>query len=248
MRRIPIKKSKDLENPKSIYDYIKKPVRKVINNAVSQTGEIPSTKSGRMVSYESGIEADFAQILEFDRNVEYFIEQPLKIPYIGEDGKDHEYTPDFLAYYNPHVSPGKHFPPTLFEVKPIRKLESDARVLEYKFAAAKKFAEEKQWRFLIMTENEIRTPYLENVKFFLRYKYETETEEGLVATVMETLEKLKEATPWEIIAAATSNTTRRAQLLYTLWCLLAHGFIGCNLNEKINMKSILWHKTASMYN
>jgi hypothetical protein len=247
LRKIPLKKTTGLENPKTIHDYISKPVRKVINNAVSQTGEIPSAKSNRMISYESSIEADFAQILEFDDNVARYIEQPIKIPYIGVDGESHNYTPDFIAYYNTNLTPGKYFPTTLFEVKPIAHLKKRAKEFEVKFSAAKQFAEEKSWRFQILTEHEIRTPFLENAKFFLRYKYESEMEEGLIPTVLDTLEMLKEATPWEIIVTASSNMIRRGQLLYALWYLVANGYVGCNFNEKITMHTVLWHKTTSMY-
>jgi hypothetical protein len=246
MRIIPLKKAKKLENANTSIEQIITPVRSVSNNGFSSVGKFPSRKLDRLVDYESTLENDLAEILEFDSNVEHFVEQPLQIPYRDEKGTDRIYIPDFLVTYKRRLSPSRWFPPVIYEVKYMADIRSNFDELKYKFRGAYKFAKERKWQFRIMTERHIRTEYLENAKFLMRFKYQ-EIDPGLRTTILDTLEFLKDGTPMEIIATASSSETRRAELLFALWHLVANEEVGCNLNDHLDVNSILWYKIPSMF-
>lgn len=71
------------------------PVRKIGINTRSVTGR--HGFSGQQ--YESTLERDLLDLLEFDYNVDRYETQPLIITYVGGDGRIHRYTPDVLVLY-----------------------------------------------------------------------------------------------------------------------------------------------------
>jgi len=135
------------------------PVRKVSNHGGNVVGRFPSAKMGRMIAFESLLERDFIYLLEYDRSVEWFEEQPLSIEYVQE-GKRLQYTPDFhLLEHRQHV---------LVECKPTRFVETEEN--RRKFAAARVWCGEYDWEFRIMTDQQIRGGFrLQNVKLLARY-------------------------------------------------------------------------------
>lgn len=247
MRLIPLKIKNRLESPTSSIEQIVNPVRRVSNNGFSSVGKFPSKKLNRLVEYESALENDLAEILEFDTNVEHFVEQPLEIPYKDADGKDRIYIPDFLVMYKRKLSPARWFPPVIYEVKYMNEIKTNFDELKFKFRGAYQFAQKRKWEFKVLTEHQIRTEYLANAKFLMRFKYEL-IDPGFRTTILDTLAFLKDGTPLEIIATASSNSTRRAELLFALWHLVANGEVGCNLNDHLDVNSILWYKFPSMFN
>lgn len=74
------------------------PVRKIKKNYRSVTGYFASVKNGRNIAYESLLERDFFLLLEFDRLVSSYEEQPLRLSY-RYGNKDLPYTPDALVQY-----------------------------------------------------------------------------------------------------------------------------------------------------
>ena len=56
--------------------------RNISMNQFSLTGHIKSLKRNELVDFESSLERDYIHILEFDENVRYYYEQPLKIEVI----------------------------------------------------------------------------------------------------------------------------------------------------------------------
>ncbi len=74
--------------------------------------------------FESTLERDFLMLLEFDKNVERFEVQPIKLEWTNDLGKPHSYTPDVLVYY----CKGKK-QITLFEVKYRDDIKKNCRVV-----------------------------------------------------------------------------------------------------------------------
>ena len=70
------------------------PVRKVSNRGKNIIGKFPSIKMRRMIAFESLIERDFLYLIDYDKEVDWFEEQPLTIEYQYE-GEIRHYTPDF---------------------------------------------------------------------------------------------------------------------------------------------------------
>jgi len=75
-----------------------KPTRRITESHRSITGKKPSKKTGNSHRFESALERDYITLLEFDDQVDYYIEQSLAIHYL-HDGNDRVYTPDFFVVY-----------------------------------------------------------------------------------------------------------------------------------------------------
>jgi len=173
--------------------------------------------------------------LEFDPDVAEYVEQPLTIRYT-EDGKIRRYTPDFFVRY----TTGE--PALLLEIK----YAEDLRVNQVKFAprfqAAEEHAGAQGWEFHVWTEAEIRTPYLKNVKFLLRFRSATTVVRADYCQLLLVLvTQLERTTPAEVLAAAFQNPQQQAELLPVLWYLVSTGQLGCDLSAALTMRSSLWN-------
>jgi hypothetical protein len=136
------------------------PVRNVSHHRGSAIGRFPSTKMKRMIAFESLLERDFVYLLDFDPLVTWFEEQPVRIEYVHEEKHLH-YTPDFLLVEKQQQS-------VLVECKPERFVDTDEN--RRKFTIARKWCQERNWQFRIVTEQEIRVGYrLQNVKLLTQY-------------------------------------------------------------------------------
>jgi hypothetical protein len=143
------------------------PVRKVSNRGGNIIGRFPSLKLGRMVDFESLIERDFIFLLDFDREVESFSEQPLTIEYEA-NGQAWRYTPDFQVIRNGRYS--------LVECKP-EKLVQLAKN-QRKIAAGQTWCAVRGWSYQLVTDTQLRMGYrLSNIKVltqFARYPLQPE--------------------------------------------------------------------------
>jgi hypothetical protein len=143
-------------------------VRKIPKNYLSVTGVFSSAKNGKSLGYESLLERDLMILLEFDDIVERFEEQPVKVPLVFNGKKLKPYVPDILIHYLPATS-GEVRRPVLGEVKESEDLKKNKAKYAPKFEAASCYADERDWEWRIFTEKEIRTPYLDNLKFLREY-------------------------------------------------------------------------------
>lgn len=136
------------------------PVRKVSNRGGNTIGKFPSIKMNRMVAFESLIERDYLYVLDYEPNILSFTEQPLTIEYL-HDGKALHYTPDFHL-----VETGKRN--VLVECKPQALTETDEN--QRKFRAAQAWCAEQDWRFVVITDHQLRAGYrLQNIKLLTYY-------------------------------------------------------------------------------
>lgn len=137
------------------------PVRKIPRYGAGHKnlGKFASVKTGRVAWYESLLEKDFMYLLDYNHDVSYWHEQPLRIRFT-HGGKVHRYTPDLEV----HGSGKKQ----LIEVKP--KVQVDSGKWEVLFRAASSICEEEGYQFLVVTDEIIRVqPRLENVKLLWKY-------------------------------------------------------------------------------
>ena len=122
-------------------------------------GKFASVKTGRVAWYESLLEKDFMYLLDYDRDVSYWHEQPLRIRF-SHAGMVHRYTPDLEV----HRAAQKQ----LIEVKPKDKVDSGE--WDVLFRAASSVCEQEGYEFLVVTDEIIRLqPRLENVKLLWKY-------------------------------------------------------------------------------
>lgn len=134
------------------------PVRKIKASYTSLRGIVTGNKNETSNSFESSLERDYLLLLEFDHLVDEYVEQPVEI-FFENNGSQRHYTPDVLVYYRNDIEVANQFTPLLVEIKYRKDLWEDWKNLKPKFSAAVKYASSKGWRFKILTEKEIRTPY-----------------------------------------------------------------------------------------
>ena len=204
-----------------------KPVRKIGYSNRAVTGKRPSSKSSRITQFESSLERDMITLLEYDDEVETYTPQPVTI-YYENGAKQCRYTPDLAVYYWPEIKRK----PELIEIK--YQAELDEKWAEYaaRFAAAEKYAASVGYIFKIVTEQEIRTDHLYNIKFLSRY-LRTNVDNVRNAVI---LSKFNEAKRWSVRELSGYDP----ELLYTVWQLVAQKVLCYDMNKKLNMDSLLW--------
>ena len=122
-------------------------------------GLFPSLKMGRMVAFESLIEQDYLYILDYEANVIAFEEQPVTIQYAWQ-GKPRGYTPDFLVRREEGCE--------LVECKPAALVNGEDN--QRKFAVAQEWCKPKDWSFVVVTDQDLRSGMrLANIKLLTQY-------------------------------------------------------------------------------
>ena len=107
-----------------------------------RTGTFTSKKAGRDFTYRSGMEEEFYNLLEQDRDVATFFAEPFKVPYYHQ-GKWHDYIPDIkITYADGSIS--------VWEIKPANQTQYEQN--KAKWAAMKEYADRMGWDFVVQTE------------------------------------------------------------------------------------------------
>lgn len=217
------------------------PVRKIPPNGRSLTGRVARPLDEESAEFESSLERDLYSLLVFDkRRYASFEVQPVRIPFINNQGRVRPYTPDVLIHFTADPITGHRPPPVLGEVKYREDLFKNWKELKPKFKAARAFSREQGWQqFRIFTEIEIRTQYLENVKFLRGFTL-TELVPDEASLLLNTLATLRATTPESLLSTCCEDQRRRLELMPALWQLIALNQIGCNLNEPLTMVSPIW--------
>lgn len=214
--------------------------RKIPLKHTSLSGYKNSVKSGRGIAYESSLEADLIEILEWDHTVKYYEEQPVCIEYLDENKKVRKYTPDFfVVFHNIQNSEIPIHVPIIYEVKYSDELISKKEELEPKFKAARIYCKKEEYDFKIVTELEIRTDYLNNIKFLKRYK-RMEIHMPMMDYLKTQLSKFETCTPEMLIASCSQIEEKKAMLLSVLWVLVANDIVQADLTKKLTMSSTIW--------
>lgn len=200
------------------------------------TGMVASRKNDRMTGFESSLERDFLLLLDFDPTVARYEEQPVRIEYADATGRRRTYTPDVLIYYHYDPTVSVDTRPLLCEVKYRDDLFANWKEYKPKIRAGRAHAHGCGWRFQIVTEREVRTPYLENAKFLRPYR-RIEVDEGNIILLLDTLRGMGEADPESVLTTIHHDRTKRAELLPILWRLLADGHITADLSQPLTMRT-----------
>lgn len=211
-------------------------VRQIPLNRRSVTGLVPSRKNQTMVAFESTLERDFVTLLEFDLRVVAYQEQPVRIRYVAPGGRTVTGFPDFLATRR-ECDGEESF--ALYDIKYRREIFERWRELKPRLKAARQYATSQGWLYRIMTEVEIRTPYLHNAKFLLPYQRCAPSCQD-ADKLIHALARMRQSTPAELIAACERDRYDQARLIPTLWNLVAARFVGTDLNLPLTMASPLW--------
>jgi len=221
------------------------PTRKITRSPVKVTGTAPDDQQ-----FESTIEEDLLVLLRFNRLVDRIETQAVTIDWEDASGKLRSYTPDCLVHYRKDLEESKNLPSKLCEVKPDFNEQDRARKHLYpprfedeeenklKWAAASRYAALQGWEFEVVLESAIRTPYLKNAKFLLRYlerNFQSQFE-------IEMIQELKQNGPQAIeslLRKFSSDYSERAKILPTCYRLIATQQIAANLTENLSLQTVL---------
>lgn len=213
------------------------PVRTIPKNSRSLTGKVIDFRSHRGVSFESALERDFYVLLDFDPAVTDFEEQPVSIAYQDPVGVRRTYTPDVLVHYRPEAR--RDHRPVLYEIKYRDDLRTHWQEYRPKFKAARRYAHTQGWVFRLITEREIRSPYLKNAKFLRQY-HDREPDRGDRHRLLTFLAVQGETSPETLLASLSPDRWEHARFLPVLWSLIAIGEIGSDLTVPLTMHSCIW--------
>lgn len=213
------------------------PVRIIPKNHLFITGLFASSKNNRMVAYEGPLERALMVLAEFNWYVAKFEEQPVRIFYINKGDKTHPYVPDLLATYRDDVAESMRAKQILFEVKERGILFKNLSELRPKFRAGRAYArEQKSCRFKIITEREIRTPYLNNAEFLLQYR-DMPPNQAHTDLLLDAMRELRDSEPDALLLTLSGDPAMRLQLLPSLWQLVANRVIGADLTHPLTMRT-----------
>ncbi len=200
------------------------PVRRVVTRSGRGIrGKFPSRKLGRMVEWESTIEADAIRLFEFNVSVASYGSQPSEEVYHDASGIAHAFVPDFKVNW---VQGGAIF----IEVKS----DADAaypptkRLLGMKAMAMQ--AQGKVYR--VLTHAQIRQqPRFDNLKLLERH-YRT----SLSPEVLQLLPGISRDQPFRIQDLAPSLGGKEV-----VFAAIACGVLRTDLNTPLNQESHVWH-------
>jgi TnsA endonuclease C terminal/TnsA endonuclease N terminal len=127
----------------------------------------------------------------------------------------------------------------LGEVKHSSYLQKYEEEYAQKFAAALRYCEEHNWAWRIFTEKEIRTPYLDNLKFLREYR-STMPDQILIDQVVNYLQNARDPVSVESLLLGLCETENdQLYLVPTIWQLITVKRIAVNLQVPLTMKSKL---------
>lgn len=211
------------------------PIRKIPKNYRNVTGIAASGKAIGSAQFESTLERDFLALLEFSSEVANFEVQPIKIEWTDRQGTSRSYTPDALVTFAPSLAQR----PWLCEVKYRADIKKYWDELHPKFLQGIQYAKQRGWKFRLITEVEIRTPYLDNVRFLMPFRFRSPSA-PMIESLLSQLKLIKQSIPSELIASMANGPFQQAEWLPILWHLIALHQIGVDLDQPLTMSSTIW--------
>lgn len=213
------------------------PVRKIPKNYLFVTGGYSSWKNEEMDAFESLLEKDYLLLLDFDDGVETFEVQPVRIPVAGVP---QGYVPDVLVKNWPDQQTGLTRKPLLVEVKHSDDLARNAQKYAPKFAAARQYAEERDWEFITKDQNDIRTPRLANLKFLREYRNVTPSD-GDIQTVLGCMAgAVDETSSQSLLNILAPTDDDKLYWLPIIWSMVLTRHLATDLDHPFGNDVPLW--------
>lgn len=212
------------------------PVRKIKPSYTVVTGSISSNNAENHSEFEGPLEWQFLVLLEFDWNneIDRYETQPVKINYRdNQTNRQRSYTPDVLVHYRDDR------PPCLFEVKPRYYLFKKWQELKPKLRAGIHYAATNDMRFKIVTDKEIFTPFLGNARFLRTFKFLSQPDND-IKLLLNAITQSGQTTPNSLLKSITNDIWRQAELIPSLWNLIANRQIGTDIYVKLHMESLIY--------
>jgi hypothetical protein len=162
-----------------------------------------STTAGRFLEYESLLERDWMLLLDFDREVEWICEQPLRLRY-RKDEKAVSHVPDLMVW--------RGGTPELCDVKSVERLEDPefrAQVRATGLACA-----EAGWGYRVLAEPDRQL--LVNVRWLAGFRERPADMDGERARMLSALASAP-STVGGLLAGAREPMLARPVLMHLLW-------------------------------
>lgn len=208
--------------------------RKIRPNARSITGRIPSDKKPGMIAHESKLERDLILLLDFDSRVRTIEEQPGPIHFqIGK--KRHRYTPDLRVTFWPR----ENLRPTYLEAKYFDDLRDNWAYLHPRLRAGFRHARSEGSDFHIVTERDIPTTPLRNIKRLWPYR-KTSIDPVVIESIVGFFREFRRSTPEAMLRQLATDDQSRATYLAGLWYCLANRIVGFELEAELSPNSRIW--------
>ena len=215
--------------------------RKIGYGRRSLTGMLTSArKTPGLGRFESSLERDLFTLLEFDRRVIAWHPQPVTLPVpAGPGRRASRYTPDVNIEYAAEPDSKILHRVELCEVKYREELRRDWTKLKPRLRVGMRYARQNGWAFRIYTEVEIRTPRLDNARFFLGYVGRRTAEADMTRLEL-ALKGIGMGSPNQLFETAGLIENERGRLLGVLWHMIAIGRIEMDFDQALTMQSPLW--------
>lgn len=200
----------------------------------SLSGVVSSSKNGTGVWFESSLEKDFALLLEYHPAVSHYVEQSITIEF-NVDEKTRVYTPDFLVFFKDDA-----VKPWLCEIKYRDDFSANFHKYKAKFKAAVRYCAKEDWEFKLISEQNIRTPLLENLTFLNQYEKKY-IDRDCYKLVINRIKDLGNTTPREVLASLSdANQGIYAKCIYALWYGLKSASVGCDYSKSLTIDTEIW--------
>ena len=181
-----------------------------------------STTAGRFLDYESLLERDWMLLLDFDREVEWICEQPLRLRYRTED-KPVSHVPDLLVW--------RAGTPELCDVKSVERLEDPEFVAQVR--ATGLACEEAGMGYRVLAEPDRQL--LVNVRWLAGFRERPADPDGERVRMLSVL-AAGPSTVGELVSEAREPMLARPVLMHLLWA----GEAVADLSEPIGEDSRVW--------
>lgn len=203
------------------------PVRKIPKNHIHVTGRHPGVKSVGWADYESPLEAEHLLLLDHDDAVKSYEVQPVRIPV---PKVTRGYVPDVLVHFHPDED-GVIAPSELREVKSSTDLAANQTKYQTKFDLADIYCKQRGWTFRVITELEIRTPRLDNIKFINAYvKHEYPPEQ--LKAVLQRVTELGQTDSNAVLSSLAPDPNDQLKWMPVLWHLVGTKQIGVDWDTR----------------
>ncbi len=219
---------------------ILRPVRKVPRTFSSL--RVKSTEpSGNSIHFESKIEYDVFLNLKFDNEIDYIVEQPVRIEFEDELGNTFSYTPDLLVHFSANEGPIKK--PCLIEIKYQEEVKKDSKRIQVECEIAKQLCSEKGWQFKLILDTDLNEVKLRNIKFlqiFEKIDNRPEFDQAKLYRILDDIRDCESSTPKKLIKRITNSKYEYKDHLPYLWHLIRWRKINADLKKPLNMESKIW--------
>ncbi len=186
-----------------------------------------STTAGGFLEYESLLERDWMLLLDFDREVEWICEQPLRLRYLA-DGRSASHVPDLLAW--------RSGTPELCDVKSTERVEN--RGFQAQVRATDLACAEAGFGYRVLSEP--APQLLMNVRWLAGFREPPPDPDGERPRMLVALAGGRSAIS-ELLADACEPALARPVLMHLLWA----GDVLVDVAEPISEYSVVWASTRA---